>query len=766
MLGLSALVILCMQAATPVVDADWQVMNQGGIIGTNGSVDASVYRDGKLYAGGRFTLAGGVFVKNLAVWDGHEWSAFGKGSNRGIVSMTLDKQGNIYVAGSFDTIDGISARRIAKWDGKAWSQLGTPPPIWPSQMVGNQEGHLYVLGGANPWAIAHWNGTTWDSMSVDTNLIISDMAIDARHHLYICGEHKNQGLNVFVEEWDGQSWKTLADTTDGAVYSIAVSSKGIVTLGGWFRYGRDTRLYRDDHLIKIIDGKWWPQLYYAQEPVFQENYKQLYYDEHDNLFVTGDGNYGSAMVARIDTMDDYKHLNFGPPTVTGPITSDGKGGAYFGDLFWNGSAVVKLKTALYSEGRVTALETDHRGNLYISGGFDSIGGVAVHGLTRWNGGVFSTLGRGLDTGGAGQYITAMTTDPMGRLIVGGGFAPNRSSRPARRIARWDGQAWSPLGTGFPEDNLVYALIADSQGNVVAGGRLDSAGGVPVKNLARWNGVKWSDIGGGVSPYPDDNWGFIYTMALDANGNLVVGGWFGFAGGVSADGLAKWDGVAWKAYHHRDTGVPPYQSKWQVKNILIDKANDVFISGDRPIGLYKRSTDGWLPLGADTIQTMIMDGEGNFYVAGGQNKKGFVKKYDGTTWSSLGSGTDGPVYALAISDSTLYVGGEFTFAGDKLSPNLARVNIHTFTKAATARPRREAMIPPRSYFIGDVLNLEPGPLGLRRIEIFSLSGRLVFAQDVLKDQARHQFKLSPSGPNVLICRWVGKDGSVNRFLLRK
>jgi hypothetical protein len=41
----------------------------------------------------------------------------------------------------------------------------------------------------------------------------------------------------------------------------------------------------------------------------------------------------------------------------------------------------------------------------------------------------------------------------------------------------------------------------------------------------------------------------------------------------------------------------------------------------------------------------------------------VVRWDGNTWSRLGptltSGLDGPVEALAVSGSTLYVGGEFT-----------------------------------------------------------------------------------------------------------
>lgn len=40
----------------------------------------------------------------------------------------------------------------------------------------------------------------------------------------------------------------------------------------------------------------------------------------------------------------------------------------------------------------------------------------------------------------------------------------------------------------------------------------------------------------------------------------------------------------------------------------------------------------------------------------------IAKWDGSSWSALGSGTNDTVYALAISGSDVYVGGSFTTAG--------------------------------------------------------------------------------------------------------
>ncbi|MEB3214320.1 MAG: hypothetical protein VKL39_23425, partial [Leptolyngbyaceae bacterium] len=99
-------------------------LNTTGIFG--GTVSALAFdNDGNLYAGGSFTVAGGITVNRIAKWDGSSWSALGSGVNIGVNNsvnaLAFDNNGNLYAGGSFTVAGGITVNRIAKWDGSSWS---------------------------------------------------------------------------------------------------------------------------------------------------------------------------------------------------------------------------------------------------------------------------------------------------------------------------------------------------------------------------------------------------------------------------------------------------------------------------------------------------------------------------------------------------------------------------------------------------------------------------------------------------------------------
>ena len=103
----------------------------------------------ELYVGGDFDSAGGFAANQLARWnlDGGEWSDIG-GIRRDFlpgVNAIATNGRTLYVGGSFDTIAGIEARNVARFDGADWSPLGSGVDNFIYEMAAS-EGKLFVAG--------------------------------------------------------------------------------------------------------------------------------------------------------------------------------------------------------------------------------------------------------------------------------------------------------------------------------------------------------------------------------------------------------------------------------------------------------------------------------------------------------------------------------------------------------------------------------------------------------------------------------------------
>ena len=107
----------------------------------------------------------------------------------------------------------------------------------------------------------------------------------------------------------------------------------------------------------------------------------------------------------------------------------------------------------------------------------------------------------------------------------------------------EGLITGPSGT----DSAIYAFavyddLSGSGPALYAGGIFSTIGGVLANNVAKWDGALWTALGSGVD-------GGIYALAVVDDGSssgpaLYVGGGFSIAGGVNANNIAKWDGSTW------------------------------------------------------------------------------------------------------------------------------------------------------------------------------------------------------------------------------
>lgn len=235
-------------------------------------------------------------------------------------------------------------------------------------------------------------------------------------------------------------------------------------------------------------------------------------------------------------------------------------------------------------------------------------------------GIWSNLGNGISGGEA--YCFAIGKDKC--LYVGGIFTSAGGSS-ANYIAKWDGTAWSTVGTGM--NGAVYSLAVAADGTIYASGAFTTAGGVSATRIAKWNGSAWSALGSGLGAAAN-------SMVFSTDGSLYCGGAFTTAGGSSANYIAKWDGSSWSTL---GTGMNS-----TIYSLVFDAAGNLFAGGA-------------------------------FTTAGGTTVN-YIAKWNGSAWSAIGSGAGANVRSVAIApNGMLYATGSFTSIGGVSANYIARWN---------------------------------------------------------------------------------------------
>lgn len=197
--------------------------------GINGQVHSITRYNGALYAGGNYSVAGGVVASSIAKWNGSAWSTVGAGveSNTNVYALCV-YNGELYAGGTFEVAGTTSVTAIAKWNGTAWSSVGTGMNVNATVnalVVHNNElyvgGNFTTAGGTAATNIAKWNGTTWSA--VGTGM---DFSVQALHvwngDLYAGGSFLNAGGGSAnrIAKWNGSAWSTLGTGFNGWIYSL------------------------------------------------------------------------------------------------------------------------------------------------------------------------------------------------------------------------------------------------------------------------------------------------------------------------------------------------------------------------------------------------------------------------------------------------------------------------------------------------------------------------------------------------------------------
>ena len=302
-------------------------------------------------------------------------------------------------------------------------------------------------------------------------------------------------------------------------------------------------------------------------------------------------------------------------------------------------------------------------NLYAGGSFASAGGVSATNIAKWNGTAWTNLGSGMNN--VSMVLKTMGTD----LYAGGDFTNAGAVAGTKYIAKWNGSAWESLAGGM--SSSMNALAHDGT-NLYAGGSFTNAGGVAASHVAKWNGTTWTNLGSGVSGGGD----MVWAMAHDGT-NLYAGGSFESAGSVSATNIAKWNGSAWT---NLGNGLPGIVSALARNGSNLYAGGFFTNAGGNANAKYVAMWNGttWTNLGSGlnmSVNALAHDGT-NLYAGGTFTSAGGVAvnrvaMWNGTTWTNLGSGCSSTVRALAHDGASLYAGGNIGTVGGMPSINVAK-----------------------------------------------------------------------------------------------
>jgi hypothetical protein len=251
----------------------------------------------------------------------------------------------------------------------------------------------------------------------------------------------------------------------------------------------------------------------------------------------------------------------------------------------------------------------------------------------------------------------------------------------------------PSGSSNGVNSYVSSLASDGNGNIYVGGDFTQLGdGTSANHIAKWNGSSWSTLPSGSSNGVD---GKVLALTSDGNGNIYVGGYFThLSDGTSANYVAKWNGSSWSTL--------PSGSSNGVNSIVRALASDgkgnIYVGGYfTQLGdgtsanhIAKWNGSSWSTLQSGTsngvnsnVYSLASDNNGNLYVGGVFYQLGdgtsanYIAKWNSNSWSSLPSGlsngVNNGVSAISISSNgkggiDVYVGGYFTQLGDGTSAN--------------------------------------------------------------------------------------------------
>jgi len=634
----------------------------GGSVATQQEVISATVLGGDLVICGDFTKVGTLPASNIAWWDGVAWHAFGSGSADGVTDV-LATGTTLWASGGFPSLDGVGATNVAYWT--PGYQYLTFPAI-TDQTVGGAPfapGATASSGLTPTYTVLSGPATSGDGLITVTGsgtvVVEAQQAGDAHYHAAAPLTQDFQASLPVV------SWSTPNGISFGTPLG-ALQLDASASVPGTFVYtpAAGTVLTPGSQTLNVvfttsqgaivqIPASTTIQVGSAAVTITALNVVSPAGSPLPPLTYSATGLVGSDAITSLTestTATSSSPAGMYPITVSAAVFAPGNVTTYAvtyvpGVLTLTAPSVWQsLTDGGGTDGRVLATLTAGT-DLYVSGDFTQVGGVAANGIARFDGSAWHALGTGLGQGPPGMSSGQGGQMAMidGILYVSGYFG-SAGGVPALDVASWDGTSWHSLGAGLPhvpESACVY------RGKLVVGG------GTPPW-VATWDGTSWTTIGSGTG-------GWVYSL-LPYQGGIVAAGDLATFGGVSS-GIAFWNGSAWSGL---GSGLSSIVAGLGTDGVTL------YATGNFNSPAHVAQWDGTSWSGLDggfdhAAGGGICCGDGlvffgDLFATAGGLATGNTATWNGTSWADMGGGTDGEIFALSRTSTGVVVGGRFYDAG--------------------------------------------------------------------------------------------------------
>jgi uncharacterized delta-60 repeat protein len=624
--------------------------------GTNGHVRAiALQPDGKLIIGGQFTSYNGTSCNNIARLnaDGSIDNTLsqGTGTNDIIYAITLQPDGKIILGGSFTTYNGTARNTIVRLNSNGTLDATFTPGTGANGAIRTtalQADGKVLIGGE----FTSFNGTTRQYIArlnangtLDTGFNLS--GIGTNYYVYTISTQSDNKIIIGGQfsTYNGTTRNSLARlNADGSLDSSFNPGAGIASGTGQTSFGIWKTIVLSDGKI-LIGGQFVTYDGAARNSIARLNSNGTL----DTGFTpgTGTGTDNGSLISTLVLQPDGKVLIGGNLNVydnlrRGKITRINANGT--NDAAFNpgtGLNDIAQRVALLSNGKII-----------IAGQFSSYNGTFLNRVARLNadGSLDNTFVCGLGNGVG--HFRALAIQPDGKIIVGGnltyfnGSSQYGTSSPNIFRLNADGSIDGSFNIGSGANGTVNSIVLQTDGKILVAGQFSQFNGVAKPTIVRLNTD--GSLDAGFNPGTGAT-SYINTVALQADGKILIGGAFGAYNGIVRNGVARL-----LSNGSLDTGFSPGTGATDGSGSNVGEVTGILVQGDGKV---------------------VIGGYFNYYNGTARNRVARLNA-NGSLDTSFtpGTGANNTVEAIAWqSNGKIIIGGNFTTYNGTSRGRIARLN---------------------------------------------------------------------------------------------